>query len=52
MPTATTDRRSQPKCRKCHHPKSFHGGGSSDCRALGCECLVWVEPSRVTKKSA
>lgn len=33
----------QPKCAECHHPKSFHGGGTSRCRALGCECLAWVE---------
>lgn len=39
-----TDRRSQPKCSDCNHPKSFHGGGTTKCRALGCECETWVEP--------
>lgn len=46
-----TDRRNQPRCgfgvepeEGCSHPISFHGGGTSNCRALGCTCPAWVEP--------
>ena len=33
------DRRSQPRCDDCNHPRSFHGSGP--CRALGCGCSTW-----------
>lgn len=34
------DRRTQPRCDDCNHPRSFHGAGP--CRALGCGCGVWA----------
>ena len=42
-------RKVQPKCgagRKsgCAHPISFHGGGATKCKALGCSCKKWVKP--------
>lgn len=40
-PKPRRDRPVQPKCLVCHHPKSFHGGGATDCKALGCLCPGW-----------
>jgi hypothetical protein len=34
------DRRSQPRCDHCNHPRSFHG--TAKCRALGCICMAWA----------
>lgn len=27
----------------CRHPISFHGGGHTNCRAMGCNCPGWSE---------
>lgn len=40
-----TGRKNQPKCGDCSHPISFHGGGQSRCKALGCHCQTWVAPA-------
>lgn len=41
--TQVADRKNQPKCQSCGHPKSFHRHGTS-CWALGCDCEQWVAP--------
>lgn len=44
MPTEPKERKArpvQPKCVVCNHPRSFHGGGTNKCQALGCECATW-----------
>ena len=45
-------RKNQPKCGTgqpegdgCQHPVSFHGGGNTGCKALGCHCEAWVAPA-------
>lgn len=38
-------RKNQPQCGSCRHSISFHGSGTTKCRALGCHCEVWVEPA-------
>lgn len=43
-----TARGQQPKCVACSHPASFHGGGETRCRALGCHCADWEGPLEVT----
>lgn len=52
-----TDRKNQPRCgtgRKtgCAHPISFHGGGKTHCKALGCTCKKWVMPKRQVEDPA
>lgn len=49
MPTKKAEppkpqRAPQPQCQRegCRHPLSFHGGGSTPCRALGCDCKRFV----------
>jgi hypothetical protein len=46
------DRTNQPKCGDCNHPKSFHGGGTTKCRALGCSCEMWEEPAAEAASTA
>lgn len=36
------DRKHQPLCADCGHPRSFHRDGTS-CWALGCDCEDWLE---------
>lgn len=40
--TPVSKRTNQPRCEGCKHPLSFHGGGKTKCRALGCRCLRWT----------
>lgn len=47
-----TERTNQPKCGSCNHPKSFHGGGETECRALGCHCEMWTEPAEAPETLA
>lgn len=33
----------QPECVRCGHSLSFHGGDKQvECRALGCDCPLWL----------
>lgn len=58
MNTKTTERHSyprgaQPRCAECSHARSFHGGLShGECKAIGCDCLEWVEPRFSTSEVA
>jgi len=33
----------QPQCKGCSHPRSFHGNGEP-CKALGCSCQAYLSP--------
>ena len=37
-------RQTQPECRGCRHPLSFHSMGRKPCQALGCLCKAWDSP--------
>ena len=38
------------QCFDCGHPISFHGNGTSKCRAMGCDCSSWeIETSRPSR---
>lgn len=39
------ERKLQPRCTACGHPRSFHGNGETECRALGCDCQLWEAPA-------
>ena len=39
-------RDAKPTCLSCHHPISFHGGGQTRCRALGCDCEAWLDAAQ------
>jgi len=40
--------RRQPQCDACSHSRSFHGGGKTRCRALGCRCDSWANTEEET----
>ncbi len=46
-----TGRADKPKCSKCKHPISFHGSGTTACRALGCQCAKYVKEKAPAKDS-
>lgn len=43
-PVAKSERRVQPKCGDCNHPKSFHKDGTKRCTAMACSCPRWKKP--------
>lgn len=41
-PTNSGRRQHRPNCVTCGHSLSFHGADLSKCKALGCNCAVYV----------